>query len=304
MSEMFYEENYGIAELKKEKNAVILAHNYQPAEIQDIADFTGDSLELSRKARTTAAEVIIFCGVDFMAETAKVLSPDKKVILPGGEATCPMADMISAEGLKAMKNKYPDAAVVTYVNTSAAVKAQSDICCTSSNAVKITASCKEEDIIFIPDMNLGSYVSTKVNKNMIIWPGYCPVHDSIGIEDVMETREKFPEAVFMAHPECGAEVLDAADYVVSTGQMFLTVEKEKAQTFIVGTEEGMLYALGKRFPEKEFVPAAPWTTCQNMKKISIECIFNSLDNLSPETVLAPEVIAKASLALNRMLSVG
>ncbi len=292
-----------INSLKKEINAVILVHNYQPPEIQDIADFTGDSLELSRKAAATDRDVIIFCGVDFMAETAKVLSPDKKVILPEKGATCPMANMVTAGDLKDFKKSYPGVPVVTYVNTTADVKAESDICCTSGNAVKVVSSIKENNVIFIPDRNLGHYVSTKVDKNIILMPGFCYVHDSIRVDEVKKTLAMYPEAVFMAHPECSRDVLELANYVASTGGMFEVVKNDSSKVFLVGTEQGMIYPLKKQFPDREFIPVRKNIICNDMKKITIDKVIKSMQNLSPEINISKEIIGKASIALNRMLEV-
>ncbi len=292
-----------INSLKKEIHAVILVHNYQPPEIQDIADFTGDSLELSRKAAATDRDVIIFCGVDFMAETAKVLSPDKKVILPEKGATCPMANMVTAGDLKDFKKSYPGVPVVTYVNTTADVKAESDICCTSGNAVKVVSSIKENNVIFIPDRNLGHYVSTKVDKNIILMPGFCYVHDSIRVDEVKKTLAMYPEAVFMAHPECSRDVLELANYVASTGGMFEVVKNDSSKVFLVGTEQGMIYPLKKQFPDREFIPVRKNIICNDMKKITIDKVIKSMQNLSPEINISKEIIGKASIALNRMLEV-
>ncbi len=292
-----------INELKKKINAVILAHNYQTREVQDIADFTGDSLELSRKAADTEAEVIIFCGVDFMAETAKVLSPDKKVILPVRDATCPMANMVAAEKLRELKKKHPGVPVVAYVNTTAEVKAESDVCCTSSNAVKVVESLDDDKIIFVPDQNLGHYVSTKVDKDIILWPGYCFVHNSITEDDVKKSKEKNPDALFMAHPECRPEVLRQADFVTSTGQMFGVVEKNPNRTFIVGTEEGMFYPLKKRVPSVKLVPVTNHLICRNMKKITVDDVISSMESLSPEIEVSGNIIKKAYIALERMLEI-
>ncbi|MFC2061655.1 quinolinate synthase NadA [Elusimicrobiota bacterium] len=292
-----------IEELKKELNAVILVHNYQPAEIQDIADYSGDSLGLSEEAASTDADVIIFCGVDFMAETAKILSPDKTVILPVKEATCPMANMITAADLRKFKAEYPEAIVISYVNTTAEVKAESDICCTSANAVKVTSSVGENEVIFTPDKNLANYVSKHVNKRIIPWQGYCPVHDSITVEDIKKARELYPDAVFMAHPECRPEVLKFADHVVSTGGMFTVVEKDDSKSFIVGTEEGIIYPLKKKYPDKEFIPVRPGIVCVNMKKMTLDRVIESMEELSPEIEVPENIIEKASHALNRMLDI-
>jgi quinolinate synthase len=292
-----------ISALRTRANAVILAHNYQPPDIQDIADFTGDSLQLSRKAAETDADVIVFCGVDFMAETAKVLSPGKKVILPAPDATCPMAEMITPSDLEKLKEQHPGAPVVSYVNTTAEVKAHSDICCTSSNAVKIAASLRENKIIFTPDRNLAHYVSTQVQKEIVPWPGYCPVHDSMSPEDVERKRKDHPDAVFMAHPECRPAVLEQADHVASTGQMFDVARSEKAGKFIIGTEAGMVYALQKAMPEKEFIPLSSFSLCANMKKITLDRLVRSLEEQQPEITLPEDVVSAAYLSLKRMLDI-
>jgi quinolinate synthase len=292
-----------IAELRQKTNSVILAHNYQSPEIQDIADFTGDSLELSRKAAATEAGTIVFCGVDFMAETAKILSPDKKVILPVRDATCPMANMIMVDDLNRMKEQHRGVPVVTYVNTTAQIKARSDICCTSSNAVNVVNSLKSKDIIFTPDRNLGSYVSSKSDKNLILWPGFCPVHDEITREEVVNAKKNYPGAVFMAHPECRKEVLELADYIVSTGQMFSVAAESDAEIFLVGTEEGIVYPLKKKFREKEFVPVRPGIVCKNMKKITLDKVIESMKTASPEVTVPRDIIGKAARALNRMLEI-
>ncbi|MBN2407837.1 MAG: quinolinate synthase NadA [Elusimicrobia bacterium] len=290
-----------INKLKKKLNAVILGHNYQSPEVQDISDFTGDSLELSKQASRTGADVIIFCGVDFMAETAKILSPGKKVILPVRNATCPMANMITPQQLRDLKAENPGAPAVTYVNTTAAVKAESDVCCTSSNAVRIVGTLEQDKVIFAPDRNLAHYVSTRVDKHIVSWPGYCYVHNSITALDAAGAREAHPDAVLMVHPECRPEVAVMADHVVSTGQMFSLVENSKAKSFIVGTEEGMLYPLGKRFPDREFFPIGPGFICKNMKKITLDKVIKSMKELEPEITVPPETIEKAASALGRML---
>lgn len=293
-----------IEELKRKHNAVILAHNYQIPEIQDLGDFAGDSLELSRKAALTDAAVIIFCGVDFMAETAKILSPDKKVILPVSDATCPMAEMITPEELAEFKAEHPGAAVVTYVNSTAAVKALSDICCTSSNAVRIVNSLEEDEVIFTPDRNLARFVSLHTSKKIIPWEGFCPVHQGIRVEDVQEAKKKYPSALFMAHPECRPEVQDMADYVVSTGQMFDVASDEDSGSFIVGTETGIIYPLSKKFPNKKFYPLKESAVCPNMKKTGLEDLLNSLRSLSPEVNVPSDIAQKAASSLRRMLEVG
>ncbi len=288
-----------IDRLKKEKNAIILAHNYQIPEIQDIADFIGDSLGLSIKATETNADIIIFCGVDFMAQSAKILNPEKMIILPDENATCPMAAMVDAKGLRKMKKNHPNAIVVSYVNTTAEVKAESDICCTSTNAVDIVESLKEKDVIFVPDKNLGLYVQRFVNKKMIFWPGLCPTHYEMKASDFMELKKKHPDAKIMAHPECIPEAIDVADYVYSTGGMVRHVSASNDKEFIVGTERGLCYRLKRENPEKEFYPIS--AICPPMKRITLEKVLKSLENLEPQIRLSKEIIKKARLPLERMI---
>ncbi len=288
-----------IDRLKKEKNAIILVHNYQIPEIQDIADFIGDSLGLSIKATETDADIIIFCGVDFMAQSAKILNPEKTVILPDEKATCPMAAMVDAEGLRKMKKNHPDAIVVSYVNTTAEVKAESDICCTSTNAVDIVESLKEKEVIFVPDKNLGLYVQRFVNKKMIFWPGLCPTHYEMKASDFMELKKKHPDAKIMAHPECIPEAIDVADHVYSTGGMVRHVSISTDKEFIVGTERGLCYRLKRENPEKEFYPIS--AICPPMKRITLEKVLKSLENLEPQIRLSKEIIKKARLPLERMI---
>ncbi len=292
-----------IKKLKKEKNAIILVHNYQSAPIHQIADYRGDSLGLSIEASTTGAEVIIFCGVDFMAETAKILSPDKKVILPAPDATCPMAEMITPSELKKLKEEHPGVPVVTYVNSTAEVKAESDICCTSANAVKVVKSLGASKVIFTPDRNLASYVEKQVGIEVIKWNGYCYTHERITRQTIMAIKERYPDAVFMAHPECRPEVVDMADYIVSTGGMFDVVAKSSRKTFIVGTEIGMIYPLSKRFPDKEFISAGSRILCKDMKKTTLKKIVSSLEPLEPLIELEPETANRARGALQRMLEI-
>ncbi|MFW6134109.1 MAG: quinolinate synthase NadA [Elusimicrobiota bacterium] len=292
-----------VQKIKKKINAVILAHNYQPPEIQDAADYNGDSLGLSKKAASTDCDVIVFCGVDFMAETAKILSPEKKVILPVKKATCPMANMITAKQLIDFKSKYPGAPAVSYVNTTAQVKAQSDICCTSSNAVKIVKSLKENKVIFTPDKNLASYVEENVNKEIIAWDGFCYVHNSITKQDVLKAKKEYPDYVFMAHPECRGEVLEYADYAASTGQMFDIVEKEKKKNFIVGTEQGIIYPLKKRYPDRNFVPVRQNIVCRDMEKITLDDLIESMNKISPLIDIPEDIRIKAFKALDRMMKI-
>lgn len=293
-----------IEELKKKLNALVIAHNYQPPGIQELGDFCGDSLELSRKAAGSRAEVIVFCGVDFMAQTAKILAPDRKVILPAGDATCPMAEMITPGELSEFKNDNPGAAVVTYVNSTADVKALSDVCCTSSNALKIVNSLSAERVIFTPDRNLAHYVSLHTEKEIIPWHGFCPVHENITVDEVASSREKYPDAAFMAHPECRPEVLELADHIVSTGQMFEVAQKDPRKIFLLGTETGMVYPLKKRIPGKEFIPVSSEAVCPNMKKITPRILLDSLESLSPEVTVPEKYAVPAREALEKMLRTG
>lgn len=293
-----------IRDIAKRKKAVILAHNYQLPEIQDVADFVGDSLELSIKASETAAEIIVFCGVYFMAETAAIISPKKTILIPDHSAGCPMAGMITAENVRELRKQYPQAKVVCYVNSSAAVKAESDICCTSSNALKVVNSLKDtQEIIFIPDKYLGSYVQGKVpSKKFIIWEGYCPTHVRITSDDILKLKRQHPEALVMAHPECRTEVVKLANAVVSTSGMSKFARETEAREIIVATEVGMLHRLKKENPDKLFYPANPQSVCANMKLTTLEKIFWSLqDRLFPVKVEEP-VCSKARLAIERMIS--
>lgn len=294
-----------ILKLKKERNAVIIAHNYQRDEVQDIAEITGDSLALSQAAVRTDADVIVFCGVHFMAETAAILNPDKIVLLPVIEAGCPMADMITAEKLKVKKVEYPNAAVVCYVNTSARVKAESDICCTSSNAIEIVKSLKDhKQIIFVPDKNLANYVKSQVpDKEIISWKGFCPTHIRVQEEDIIEARKLHPDAEFVAHPECEPEVLALADHICSTGGMFKYVKSSKTKKFIIGTEAGMLYRLRKENPDKEFFLATPHLICPSMKLTTLGWVAHSLEAMVHKIEVPEDVRKKAKLTLDRMLKV-
>lgn len=292
-----------ILELKKKRNAIIIVHNYQRAEVQDIGDFVGDSLELSRKAAETNADTIIFCGVHFMAETASILSPGKIVLLPNIESGCPMADMITAEDLIKKKKEMPSARVVCYVNSTAEVKAESDICCTSANAVKVVQSLGEGDIIFVPDQYLGSYVSNMLKREMTIWPGYCPTHVKIQPEDILKLKKKYPEAIAMVHPECRPDVTAVADEVLSTGGMIRMARESNVKTFIIGTEREILHRLKKENPEKIFIHATTKAICPNMKKITLENVLWSLQEMQPEVKVPEDVGRKARLAVERMLSV-
>lgn len=290
--------------LKEQRKAVILAHNYQPGEIQDIADFTGDSLQLSVQASQTNAEVIVFCGVRFMAETAAILSPDKTVLLPEVLAGCPMADMINAQQLTELKQKHPDALVVCYVNSTAEVKALSDYCCTSGNALELVRRLpKDRDILFVPDRNLGGFIIEQTGREMILWPGYCPTHMRILSEDIQKARQLHPEAVVLAHPECRAEVRQMADERLSTGQMLKYTKQSPQSEFIIATEEGILHTLRKQNPEKRFYPANEKSVCPNMKKISLEKVLWSLEDMKYRITVEEPVRTQARKSLDRMLEV-
>jgi len=291
-----------IRKLKEERDAILLVHNYQPDEIQDIADITGDSLELSRAAATMDGEVIVFCGVDFMAETAAILSPEKTVLLPAEDACCPMAQMISAPELRLAKERHPDAAVVCYVNTSAEVKAESDICCTSSNAVKVVNAVEEDEIIFVPDRNLGRYAQRFTKKKVMPWEGFCIVHDRITPAQVMAAREAHPDAVLLVHPECRPEVIDLADHVASTSGIIREVAASKKREFIIGTEVGILHRLKKECPDKRCYPLDDGAICRNMKKTSLEKVRDSLATLQPRITVPDDVAARARGAIERMLA--
>ena len=291
-----------IETLKAQRGAVILAHNYQPPEIQDVADRLGDSLDLSRYAASTPEKVIVFCGVHFMAETAAILSPEKKVILPDPSAGCPMAEMLCAEDLVALKKKHPDSVVITYVNSTADVKAETDICCTSANAVHIVQAVPaEKKIIFGPDKYLGGWVARQTGREMILWQGYCPSHQKIYPDQIRELRKKHPDAAVMVHPEVNPEIAALADAVLGTGGMIRYVEDSPAKTFIVGTEVGMVYRLKKRWPDREFLPASRHALCPNMKKITLEKIATSLEKLDPVITVPREIADRARRAIRAMI---
>ena len=292
-----------ILDLRRDKNAVILAHNYQKGEIQDIADMHGDSLALSREAAETDADVIVFCGVHFMAESAAILSPGKTVLLPAADAGCPMADMITAEQLREWKKEHPGLPVVSYVNTSAAVKAESDICCTSSNAVKIVNSLPDNKILFCPDRNLGRYVQDRTEKELVIWPGYCATHALLREDEVLKAKKEHPEALFVAHPECEPDVLKHADHITSTSGMFTYVKETEADAYIIGTEMGILHGLKKENPDKTFILPSPSLICLNMKRITLPKLLRSLrENVHVITI--PEKIRKCAWkALKRMIEI-
>jgi len=316
-----------ILELKRLRNAIILSHNYQREEIQDIADLIGDSLELSRAAAKTDYDVIVFCGVHFMAESAAILSPHKTVLLPVIAAGCPMADMIDVDGPRRLwervpgmkgepdyffpkdftmidlKKRYPGVPIVAYVNTSAAVKAESDICCTSANVVKVIESISGDRVICIPDRNLSAWAQRNTKKEVISWDGFCHVHHRVSPEDVRTAKREHPSAIFIAHPECPIEVLDMADHVTSTSGMLRYAKGSDAKEFIIGTEIGLLYRLKKENPNKMFYPLRPDMICPNMKKTTLRTVLSALENLAP-IIRVPEVIrVKAKRALDRMLEI-
>lgn len=293
-----------ILKLKAKKQAIILAHNYQPPAIQDIADLTGDSLELSRQAASTAAEVIVFCGVSFMAETAAVLNPDKTVILPRLEAGCPMADMITPDDMLAIKQQHPGVPIITYVNSTAAVKAESTICCTSANSIRVVESFPDADVVYMtPDQNLAKYTAKHTQKKVHYWQGYCPIHHNLTAQQVQKRKEEYPEAVFLAHPECQPQVLNLADVVESTSGMLRYVKESSQKSFIIGTEEGILYPMRQQNPNKSFYPASDDLICPDMKKITLDDVCQSLENLQPRVTVPEGIRNKAIKAVERMLAV-
>jgi quinolinate synthase len=317
-----------IFKLKKEKNAIILAHNYQRPEVQDIADITGDSLELSRAAARTDHDVIVFCGVHFMAESASILSPDKTVLLPELGAGCPMADMVTVSGprrtkrdlyydvlgitfafaddftLLDMKKKYPGVPVVAYVNTSAAVKAESDICCTSSNVVKVVESLKEDTIICIPDRNLSAYAARRTKKNIISWDGFCNVHHAhLDVEDAKRAKAEHPDALLVIHPECPPDVQDMADYITSTSGMLRYCKESNHKEFLIGTEEGLLHRLRKDNPDKQFYVLNKQMVCPNMKRTKLESVLRALEKMEHVIKVPEEIRIPAKRALDRMLAI-
>jgi quinolinate synthase len=293
-----------IGKLKEQRKAVILAHNYQPGEIQDLADFTGDSLGLSIKASQTDAQVIVFCGVRFMAETAAILCPGKTVLLPDKFAGCPLADMITAQELRRLKQKNPGAVVVCYVNSSAEVKAESDYCCTSANAVELVNSLPaDRTIIFVPDQHLGRFVAERTGRDMVLWPGYCPTHVLITEDDIKTAKGRHPDAVVMAHPECTEPVKALADQLLSTGQMLKFAAKSPAQKFIVATEIGIIHALKKQNPQAEFITASDRAVCPNMKKITLAKIIGSLEDMQYRVTVSEEIAKRAKKSLDRMVEI-
>lgn len=293
-----------INKMKKEQNAVIVAHSYQVDEIQEIADVVGDSFALSQFCASNSADTIVFCGVHFMAESAKILSPEKTVLLPEINAGCPMADMVTAEALREAKKKYPDAVVVCYINSSAEVKAECDICCTSSNAISVIKSIDKRDILFVPDQNLGSYVAKMVpEKNIILWEGYCITHHKIRKDEVLKAKELHPDALLLVHPECKPEIAELADYVGSTKQIIDYARNSDHNKFIIGTEMGVLYQLKKDNPNKTFYLMSNGLICPNMKKTSLQSVHDALKYRRYEITLDKDIINRASHCLNKMLEV-
>jgi len=300
-----------VNKLKKEKNAIILVHNYQRPEIYEVADFLGDSLELARKAATVSAETastIVFCGVDFMAESAKILNPERKVLLPHQDAQCPMAKMAEPirleKKINELKQLYPDLAVVSYVNTSGATKALSDICCTSANAVKVVNSLPSQNILFVPDKNLGMYVQRFTKKNIILWDGYCYVHHLKFYPELLrEAKKKMPDAEVIVHPECPPEIIELADQVASTSKMIEAAKQSSAKRFLIGTEEGMIYRLKREIPGKEFYPVPNGGTCIQMKKILIEDVYDALVKDQYKMEVDEKIRLRAKKALERMIEV-
>jgi len=292
-----------ILKLKKERNAVILVHNYQLGEVQDIADFVGDSLGLSQNAAKTEAEVIVFCGVHFMAETAAILCPGMTVLLPDRHAGCPMANMITAEQLRQKKKELPQATVVCYVNSTAAVKAESDICCTSANAVQVVESLDNDEVLFVPDQYLGHYVSTRTNKKVHLWPGYCPTHARILPQHIMQLKQENPQARVVVHPECRPDVIALADEVASTGGMIRYARRDDVQEMIVGTEIGIIHRLKKENPGKKFIPVTEQAVCPNMKLITLEKILWSLEEMRPVVKVPEATRIKAKAAVDKMLAI-
>ncbi|MCU0587427.1 MAG: quinolinate synthase NadA [Syntrophobacteraceae bacterium] len=294
-----------ISEIRARRRAIILAHNYQPPEIQEIADLTGDSLELSRKAAQTDASVIVFCGVAFMAETAAILNPEKIVLLPRPEAGCPMADMITPEDMRRIRSEHPGVPIVTYVNSTAAVKAESDACCTSANSIRVVSSFSRAPAVYMaPDQNLAQYTAAHTSSPILHWHGYCPFHHALQPDEVLRRKEEHPGALFLAHPECRPSVLALADEVTSTSGMLRFVKESSHERFIIGTEVGILHPMGKSSPGKEFFPASEKMFCPHMKMISLDDILHSLETLEPRVSVPEDIRIRALHAVQRMLHLG
>ncbi len=294
-----------ISQLKKQRNAVILAHNYQLLDVQRIADFTGDSLALARRAVDIEADVIVFCGVHFMAETAKLVNPSRCVLEPDPAAGCPMANMINARQLREAREEHPGALVVCYVNSTAEVKALSDICCTSGNAVEVVRGLPaDRPVLFVPDQSLGDWVARQLDREIILWPGYCPTHHRITEGDIRELKQAHPGAIVLVHPECTRPVVDAADRVASTAGIIDFVTNSDATEFIIGTELGLVERLAADLPAKKLYHAAPFADCPNMKLVTIEKILWSLEDMVHEVTIPPDIADPARKAIERMLAVG
>ena len=294
-----------ILALKEERNAVIVAHNYQIDDVQEIADIVGDSFALSKYCATNTSEVIVFCGVHFMAESAKILSPEKTVLLPEIDAGCPMAEMVTAEALREEKKKHQDTAVVCYINSTAEVKAESDVCCTSSNAINIIKGIKEKNILFVPDMNLGSYVAKMVpEKNIILWQGFCVTHHKIKLSEVLKMKELHPDALLLVHPECREEIVNIADFVGSTKQIIDFATESTHLKFIIGTEMGVMYKLKLNNPQKTFYLMSQGLLCPNMKKTSLKSVYEALKEMKYKIELDEDIRLKAKRSLDRMLELG
>ncbi len=299
MKNKFIEE---LNKLRKEKNAIILVHNYQLPEIQDSADVLGDSLDLSKKAKETNKDIIVFCGVRFMAETAKILSPQKTVLLPVYHAGCPMADMVSARDLQQFKKEHPDYKIACYVNTSAEVKAECDVCVTSANAVRVLSRYPYDKFLFIPDKNLGHYVKEQIKEKEIkLWPGYCHVHVRFPINEINQARKKLPKALLLVHPECEPDIVRIADHVLSTNQMITFIKESSHKEFLIGTEEGIIYRLKKENPGKKIYPASRSLVCPNMKKTRLNDVLTALKYNQYEITLPKEIIIQAQKSLEAML---
>ncbi|MFF2094393.1 quinolinate synthase NadA [Paenibacillus sp. NPDC058174] len=292
-----------LLQLKKERNAIILAHYYQRDEIQEVADFRGDSFLLAQKAAQTDADVIVFCGVHFMGESAKILAPNKTVIIPDERAGCPMADMVNVDGLRKLKAQHPNATVVTYINSSAEIKAETDICCTSANALNVVNSVEGDEVIWVPDKNLGHYVQQNTDKKMIIWEGYCNTHDMLTVKDVEEMKAKHPNAQFVVHPECRPEVVSLGDFVGSTTAIIKYCKESDCKEFIVGTEDGTGYQLRLDSPDKSFHFASKYLVCPNMKVNNLKKLVKCLETMQPQIYVPPHVADQARLSLERMLLV-
>lgn len=295
---------YKIKRLKNEKNALILSHFYQRSEVQEVADFVGDSLELARIASEAQEEVIVFCGVDFMAQTAYILSPSKTILLPKTDASCPLANMISANELQSLKQLYPDAKVVSYVNTTAEVKALSDLCCTSSNAQRVVNSISSNSrIIFVPDKNLGLYIKEKTGRDLVLWDGYCPIHNRLTVEEVESAKNRHPEALVLAHPECRMDVLKLADFVGSTSSMVNYVQDSIFKEYIICTESGVINRMKKICPQKKFYSACSNFVCKNMKLTSLEDVLISLETMEPKITISEGIRSKAFSPISRMMNI-